>query len=149
MAEEASSPVTMMATATKSSAPYRLLMNTLLCTTTRSPRRPINSCSFLSAIVFTVVQFAMVLYKIIVNLVIHHEFFVNYAPFIASVLANARLPSPVIGDVLVSLCVVDLPRAAVLRWRLVTLRMLRSGLDAPFAKHVSVASWPFEELESR
>ena len=98
---------------------------------------------------FTIVRFAVVLYRIIVNLVIRHEFFVDYARFIASGFANARLPSPVMDDVLFSHSVVNLTRAAVLRWHPVIGRMLRSGLDAPFAKHIQVASWPFEELEPR
>lgn len=164
--EEASPSVAMMATASNYSATYLLLVNILLLvcfdvlyyihSLATAPRKILFfSLRHRSTTVnFSVIGLALAitLYKVVTNLIIHHEPLVGCARVIVSTFAHS---APVIGGVLLSIWIVILAIVPVLKWRPAIRRMLCSGPDAPAEKHVPFACWSYEErlvlcaLESR
>ena len=167
LAEEASpSILAMVATASNSSAVHLLLVNILLLVcfdafyymhSLRSAPRKILCFALRPR--STTVQFsilglalAITLHKSVTNLVVYHESLVGCARVIYEIFADS---APVIGGVLLSIWVVVLAIAPVLKWYPAMRRMLRSGPDAPAEKHVPFVCWSYEErlvlraLESR
>lgn len=167
LVEEASSSVlAMVATASNSSPTYLLLVNIFLLVcfdalyymhSLRSAPRKILFFSLRrrSATVQLSIlglALAITLHKSVTNLIVHHESLVGCARVIFDIFAHS---APVIGGVLLSIWVVVLAIAPVLKWYPAIRRMLRSGPDAPAEKHVPFVCWSYEErlvlraLESR
>lgn len=167
MVEEASpSTAAMMVTASNCSAAYLLLINIvfLVCLDAlyyihSLPSAPRKILSFSLGCRSTTVQFsilglalAITLHKSVDNLIVYHESIIGCAQVIYTTLVHS---APVIGGVLLSIWIVILTIAPVLKWYPAMRRMLRSGPDAPAEKHVPFVSWSYEErfvlraLESR
>lgn len=89
---------------------------------------------------------AITLHKIVANLVVNHEVLVGYARYLGSILDLD--PSTISGLLLSTLLVTSvmiLAAMPVLKWYPALRRMLRAGSDAPVEKHVPFASWAVEE----
>ena len=122
-----------------------------MCSTisTRLPQRPAKSCSFplrrrSTTVNFSVIGLALAstLYKIVTNLVLHHDSLFGRARDIVAMHANFV---PEIGGILLLFWVVIIALALVLKCWSAMRRMLLSGLDAPAEKHVPVVHRSSEE----